>query len=958
LKALALFCSSAIAATAMMVAPLAPATADTAPQGDTLATVSADSLPTAQIEEGVVWSQTIVGDTVFAGGEFSEARPPGAAPGEDTVTRANLLAYDINTGELKDFAPSINGAVLGVTASPDRSRLYIVGDFTEVNGASKFRIAALNPDTGELINSFNPGVNFRARTIVATEDTVYIGGGFTISQGSTRTRLAAFDADSGALLPWAPTADMEVMTMVLTPDKSKLVIGGQFMLVNGEDHFGMAALDPSSGVAVPWAATDLIRNAGPRAAISSLAVDDGTIYGTGFVNGKSGDIPKGNLEGVFAAGVDDGDVRWVADCHGDHYSTHAMKGVAYGVGHAHECDTIGSFPRTDPVEFHRALAFSGNARGTVQKTPHNNYFNFEGQPAPEPLHWWPTLPAGTFTGQEQAAWHVTGNDEYLLLGGEFLDVNGAGQQGLARFAVTKSAPNKVGPVRSGTGFKPSLTSRSSGTVRVGFKANWDMDSESLHYEIARDGDFNNPIYEKDISSTSWNLPKVAFTDTGLVPDQTHSYRLYASDSNGNRVAGDSVEIVASEGGITSPYASEVKNDDPEFFWRLGEESGTTAFDWANADDGTVGSGVSRGADGAIIDDENPASTFDGTTDGLVTTTALEPGPSEFSIETWARTTSTEGGKVVGFGSNKTADSSLYDRHIYMTDAGRIVFGTYPGVVSTIESQAGYNDGNWHHIVATLSSAGMKLFVDGEAVASDASVTTGRTYSGYWRVGGDNLKGWTSRPSSYFFGGDIDDVAVYSSVLSEQQVAKHYLLSGQDVPPPSPDTIAPNTRITSGPSGEVNSRGAKFSFTATEVGSTFECKLDSGSWQQCTSATSFWGLANGNHTFRVRASDRSRNTDSSPAVRKFTTAKRLSVKVAAVNSGSKLSVNLNPDNSSKNYKIKVQQKRKGNWKTIRVTYTKGSKDKRTINLGKGRYRVVARAQRDLIGATSKSVFLRR
>ena len=42
-------------------------------------TVSADALPTAQIGNGVVWDQAVVGNTVYVAGSFSTARPAGSA---------------------------------------------------------------------------------------------------------------------------------------------------------------------------------------------------------------------------------------------------------------------------------------------------------------------------------------------------------------------------------------------------------------------------------------------------------------------------------------------------------------------------------------------------------------------------------------------------------------------------------------------------------------------------------------------------------------------------------------------------------------------------------------------------------------------------------------------------------------------------------------------------------------
>src|SRR4051794_24778641 len=62
------------------VGTAAPALADTDPAVGTPATVSADALPTWQIN-GVVWSQVLVGNTVYVTGSFTKARPPGVAAG-------------------------------------------------------------------------------------------------------------------------------------------------------------------------------------------------------------------------------------------------------------------------------------------------------------------------------------------------------------------------------------------------------------------------------------------------------------------------------------------------------------------------------------------------------------------------------------------------------------------------------------------------------------------------------------------------------------------------------------------------------------------------------------------------------------------------------------------------------------------------------------------------------------
>ena len=91
------------------------------------------------------------------------------------------------------------------------------------------------------------------------------------------------------------------------------------------------------------------------------------------------------------------------------------------------------------------------------------------------------------------------------------------------------------------------------------------------------------------------------------------------------------------------------------------------------------------------------------------------------------------------------------------------------------------------------------------------------------------------------------------------------------PPPQPpaDTVAPETTITGGPEATTTATSASFSFSANEAGSSFACKLDSGTWGSCSTPTGYSGLALGAHQFSVRATDAAGNTDASPAIQSWT-----------------------------------------------------------------------------------------
>src|SRR5439155_1397234 len=79
-----------------------------------------------------------------------------------------------------------------------------------------------------------------------------------------------------------------------------------------------------------------------------------------------------------------------------------------------------------------------------------------------------------------------------------------------------------------------------------------------------------------------------------------------------------------------------------------------------------------------------------------------------------------------------------------------------------------------------------------------------------------------------------------------------------------DTTAPDTSITASPTNPSNQTGPSFSFTSTEGGSSFQCELDGAGFSACTSPKSYSGLAEGSHTFKVKATDAAGNTDGSPA----------------------------------------------------------------------------------------------
>ena len=284
---------------------------------------TAAPLPTAQID-GVAWGQLVVGDVVYVVGSFSNARPAGALAGQQEVPRSNILAYDINTGELiEDFAPTLNGAGRSLALSEDSKTLYVAGEFDRVNDEWHSRLAAfdISQGHGTLISSFQPVFSTTVKDIAVAGDTLYVGGYFTKVNNQQRTRLAALKASTGELLDWTASAEgpnAQVYAIEVSPDHSKVVIGGSFSSVNGSSKpgYGMALLSASTGEVLPMPVNDTVRTAGEKAAIFDIAVDDAGFYATAY--SAVGRLDEANLEGSFKADWN-GNLVWLEPCHGDTY---------------------------------------------------------------------------------------------------------------------------------------------------------------------------------------------------------------------------------------------------------------------------------------------------------------------------------------------------------------------------------------------------------------------------------------------------------------------------------------------------------------------------------------------------------------------------------------------------------------------------------------------------------------
>jgi hypothetical protein len=204
------------------------------------------------------------------------------------------------------------------------------------------------------------------------------------------------------------------------------------------------------------------------------------------------------------------------------------------------------------------------------------------------------------------------------------------------------------------------------------------------------------------------------------------------------------------------------------YWPFDTGTGTQAYDGgSNSDDATLMNAPSwtTGIVGGAV-------TLNGTSQYAASSKSVV-NPPTFTLEIWFKSTSSTGGELMGFGDAQNGSSTNLDRLIYLNNAGKITFGTHPSAYKTVTTASAYNDGSWHHVAASLGAAGLLLYVDGVRQGTDATTTTAQSYTGYWRMGFDNLAAWPTAPTSNYLAGSIDEARVLTRQLTDTEITNDY-----------------------------------------------------------------------------------------------------------------------------------------------------------------------------------------
>lgn len=194
---------------------------------------------------------------------------------------------------------------------------------------------------------------------------------------------------------------------------------------------------------------------------------------------------------------------------------------------------------------------------------------------------------------------------------------------------------------------------------------------------------------------------------------------------------------------------------------------------------------------------NSAYTFNGSSDYIELPASSFVGLNIYSYSIWIRPTSTSIGIPYSVGSNDPYCQSLSFNSTSVS-AGSYNNGSNP-VQSYVFSNTLPGINNWIHVVVTRDMSDLKLYVNGSLITASTGSTNNQTASYGSTLPYRAIIGARSTLQQYFFNGQIDDVRIYATVLTQNDVNQLY----NEAPSPisvSSGTICAGNSYTLTPSG--------------------------------------------------------------------------------------------------------------------------------------------------------------
>lgn len=226
--------------------------------------------------------------------------------------------------------------------------------------------------------------------------------------------------------------------------------------------------------------------------------------------------------------------------------------------------------------------------------------------------------------------------------------------------------------------------------------------------------------------------------------------------------------------IGGAYEETVRGDAPAGWWRLGDNTPTSNLCADSSGYGHDGyfKGLPASVDSIVDGADDSAVDFDGGNDRVILDPAAALTTAPLTVEAWIVTTQNPTVRSLIFAQTYTVNGFNFSLMLALDNGGAAHFTfNSAGTLSGALSAALVNDDLIHHVVGSVDTdKKARIYIDGVladtgSAASNLDVLGGASL--YVGQGDPGLSGWSR------FDGVIDEVAVYDTALTADQVLAHY-----------------------------------------------------------------------------------------------------------------------------------------------------------------------------------------
>ncbi len=211
--------------------------------------------------------------------------------------------------------------------------------------------------------------------------------------------------------------------------------------------------------------------------------------------------------------------------------------------------------------------------------------------------------------------------------------------------------------------------------------------------------------------------------------------------------------------LSQPYPSRVMLNSPIIYYRMDTASGSSVTDvTGNSSNGTITGTPIYGANGALYGNSDTAMGLSGSQYISVPTTNTPLGNAPFSVDFWMLINAVPSGYPAVFGMGVTGVRTHMS--IYLNPSGQFYVETGGGQIGYLVPSLNV----WHYAAVTWNGTTMFVWLDGSSV----NYNPGNLALSYGNCVIGNDTGLAN-----FFTGTLDEVAIYGSALSADQVMAHY-----------------------------------------------------------------------------------------------------------------------------------------------------------------------------------------